>query len=637
MTRFSFKFIVLILTFIQSNNLSTQISTDSLPKISIQELMFPSLPNKIDTLFFPFYNGVQMIMVDHISYWDRKIVFLEQTQPMAMPHSMHNPPPLGNEFFFRNDKGEIIQSFNSPYTLKLLNQHFKNIPIYKNSTKPIHQVFKYHHQVNIVTSGAWAYSPNSLYYFKGLYKVSNANYFQTSPSYNKINNNNEKVKFGLIDSLGTVQIPIEYNEILPLGDDLLVNKNEKWGIIDKKLNEVVPLQYDTYKNYYLDNDNNKYIYFYNKNQYTAVYNIKTKELKALNHYDEIYWIDNFNQRDYYPVFKNRKMGFINGEYEEIIPPQYLILEHFRNDFTCANKGLKFGFINNKGEEVIPFIYDYAEPFNREGVALVAKDGQLYCIDKKGKIQDKCGKIPTWKSQTKLPDNLLQVYISNGPYFGYYAIVDAINYQLKFPMSNQLMLRGVGDEEIFGFLQNDKMALYNFKTDEKTDFVYDITYNGFYEGSIIMKKDGKFGLVNKNFESVLDFKYEYLSVYLTNKDFLIFKENNLFGLINMKGKVKVKPIYQSIDDYLPFARVYRNDKQGILNSNGKEVIPCEYQKVEKFCDYYMLKKNDKYGIVDMDYQEILPCIYDKIERCKNEGFSYFYVTLNGVFQNIPRDD
>lgn len=106
---------------------------NNLSNLTVEEAFRPKMPTRMDTLNFPFYNGMQMIEVDHIGFWDKKIYFLEQSQPRAMPHSMFNPMPIGNEFFFRDTSGTIVKAFNTKHSLSALTKHFKNVPIRKKS------------------------------------------------------------------------------------------------------------------------------------------------------------------------------------------------------------------------------------------------------------------------------------------------------------------------------------------------------------------------------------------------------------------------------------------------------------------------------------------------------------------------
>jgi hypothetical protein len=67
---------ILILLFSTFTEIAFAQTDSSLKGLSVEEAFRPKMPKRMDTLYYPFYDGTQMIEVDHISYWDRKIYFL---------------------------------------------------------------------------------------------------------------------------------------------------------------------------------------------------------------------------------------------------------------------------------------------------------------------------------------------------------------------------------------------------------------------------------------------------------------------------------------------------------------------------------------------------------------------------------
>jgi len=222
---------ILILLFSTFTEIAFAQTDSSLKGLSVEEAFRPKMPMRMDTLYYPFYGGIQMIEVDHIGYWDRKIYFLEQSEPRALSHSMFNPMPIGNEYFFRDTSGTIVKAFNTKHSLSELTKHFINIPIQKKSSGI--GFFAPYHSNQKNRAGVWYQSPQSLFDFSGHYKVSTGYATQTSNRYgaSDVAQTND-LKFGLIDSLGNVVIPLEYNAILPFYNNLMVQKENKWGIID---------------------------------------------------------------------------------------------------------------------------------------------------------------------------------------------------------------------------------------------------------------------------------------------------------------------------------------------------------------------------------------------------------------------
>ena len=80
---------------------------------------------------------------------------------------------------------------------------------------------------------------------------------------------------------------------------------------------------------------------------------------------------------------------------------------------------------------------------------------------------------------------------------------------------------------------DKYALFNIDGDRITDFIYD-DVNNFYNGTALVKKDNKYGLINTQGKTVVDYdKYDYIS---TNSGGLYLVSNDKGDyLIDAKGK------------------------------------------------------------------------------------------------------
>ncbi len=315
---------------------------------TIEEMFAPKMPTQIDTLYFPFYNGVQMIELDHIGYWDRKIFFLEQSQPRAMPHSMFHPQPLGNEYYFRDSTGTIVKAFNTAHTTAQLTTHFAATPINARS-KGILAFMPYHSQRSFTSQGVWAYSPQSMFQFNGYYKIATHPAWTTTQRFETKKENT--IRFGLIDTLGNIRVPLEYEEILPLNEDLMVMLNGKWGIVDINRKVIVPAQHDSYDNYYSEPKNNKLICFRINAKFVAVYNVLTKTTIQLDNYDDVY--------DHYVAFG------------------YLLIR---------NNNL-FGLVDMNGKVVLPIIYDRVNNVNRpdctfKNCVSVVKDGKTFDLELK---------------------------------------------------------------------------------------------------------------------------------------------------------------------------------------------------------------------------------------------------------------
>jgi hypothetical protein len=120
----------------------------------------------------------------------------------------------------------------------------------------------------------------------------------------------------------------------------------------------------------------------------------------------------------------------------------------------------------------------------------------------------------------------------------------------------------------------------------------------------------------------------------SEDLAAVKKNDKWGFIDKTGKVVIDLIYDyeydmyTAEHQYPFkdgrAKVYKNGKYGMIDKNGIEVIPTIYDNIRYFLNSdgsgykydggYVIAVNDgKYGILDYYTGEIVvPLIYDHIE-------------------------
>lgn len=92
--------------------------------------------------------------------------------------------------------------------------------------------------------------------------------------------------------------------------------------------------------------------------------------KMLKGYDAIYPFKNGRAK----VEKGGKVGFINMEGEEVIPPIYDAIYPFEKGLAKVEKAGLFGMINEQGEILLDPIYDYIGP-NKNTLVIVTRMGK----------------------------------------------------------------------------------------------------------------------------------------------------------------------------------------------------------------------------------------------------------------------
>lgn len=131
---------------------------------------------------------------------------------------------------------------------------------------------------------------------------------------------------------------------------LAVCVNNKYGIINKQLEEVVPIRYD-FIGYFRD----------------GVADVR------------------INNRTGY-INKKGELRVKDGDQEAWIPSKYEWGDNYREGLAAVLINHKWGFIDRKGNEVIPLIYDEVlSPGFDDGVATVLHDGEWITINMRGDI------------------------------------------------------------------------------------------------------------------------------------------------------------------------------------------------------------------------------------------------------------
>ncbi len=183
-------------------------------------------------------------------------------------------------------------------------------------------------------------------------------------------------KIGLLGTDGKIIIEPTYDVIKPFVDGYArVRNGDNWGMIDKKGEIFIPIEYLEIGNY------NKTGVWARKGETFGL--ISNGEFNTIYGVDKIWDFNNTSGLTYARSMK--KIGFINNKGEWIIKPTYIRVRPFSNGLAPVIKDKLWGYINEKGEQVIPFIFRDAELFSEDGLAPVKEKKLWGFIDKTGKI------------------------------------------------------------------------------------------------------------------------------------------------------------------------------------------------------------------------------------------------------------
>ena len=334
----------------------------------------------------------------------------------------------------------------------------------------------------------------------------------------------------------TVVIPAVYDTLNYISDDrIAAAKNDKYGLINIKQEEIIPFEYDN-----LDYINDNFIIAVNEDGKYGVININNEVVLSFE-YDEISYT--YKANDYFKISKNNKFGLVDiTDAEIVVPLKYDNIEYYPNDMAKASLDQKTGVIDISNKEVVPFIYD-GIMYYEDGFA-VYKDDLAGFINRGGKVI-----LPVEYY------NILEVkdgYIT--------AVIDNENDEHKHAVYT---LKG---KEIIP-------PIYEYIDYHATD-KYMIVNNGWY-ADFVDKKTGEMILNNSDIH-VPDIKYINDKYYAGG--------TSSYAIYNLAGQKLTWQSYNGIS---------------IININGEELLAAKYntERFNTHFDYFKQTKGPSSWAVD----------------------------------------
>ena len=148
------------------------------------------------------------------------------------------------------------------------------------------------------------------------------------------------------------------------------------------------------------------------------------------------------------------------------------------------------------------------------------------------------------------------------------------------------------------------------------------FREFNEGLAAVKKDGKWGFIDKNGQVAIPIQLDFDEVDIFHEGLAAVEKDGKCGYIDKSGKVVI-PIqdydwWRGYDDHLwhrfldGMAKVEKNGKWGFINKSGKVVVPILFDWIN---DYHnglaAVKKDEKWGSIDKNGKVVIPIQYDYI--------------------------
>ena len=400
----------------------------------------------------------------------------------------------------------------------------------------------------------------------------------------------------------------------------VVERDGKYGIVDKDGNAITPFKYDT----------------------ISVQNVYSPNI-----------IRFFG--GYVVVTINNLRGLVNEKGEEVVPCKHEVIQNITNGMfvsVSTSAGKKFGLYDTKGNEILPVIYSFIHIFEN-GLVFVEKSSKYALIgvpSETAKEPEKKSKVKKVKAPLKyseigtFSEGLVSV---KGKYYGFIdkdgneVLATDYVYGGKGGFDAADMIvdgKAIVRKGSYGFIDKDgnvvipcnyreahrfrdgvarvcsvKERMYGFINKEGNEVVslkY-IAARDFSEGLAAVKIDGKWGFIDKNGNEVIPCRYDAVSSFSEGRASVM--SNNKYGFIDKEGNEAVPCKYDGLGSYSEgFASVFSKFRYGYIDMAGNEVIPCKYFSAAEFKDGLAKVSIDgKYGLINKNDELVVPFSYDDI--------------------------
>jgi hypothetical protein len=395
------------------------------------------------------------------------------------------------------------------------------------------------------------------------------------------------------DALATIFAP-QYSALIEIGNDLFIAKKKKYGVINSHNKIILPLEFDSIIfDHHLFKAKEKSI---TKNNW-VVYDTLGKAITK-NKYEWIGdWKDNF-----FVVKKRGYWGAINSAGNELIHCVYDSLLHHTSNLFAVNLKGQYGIINTQ-EDWLMAPQPYPITLLKSNRILITKGNINY-------INDFAGSIIYFSEYTlecntdfileKLPNGSLRKIDYDGRVMASPSPVLVEMVETIFEESEGL--RGMKKDGKFGFI--DKKG--NLRIANRYDAI-----GQFKEGLTKVKLNNKWGYINVGERIIIQPSFEQAYNFENGK--ALVKHNDKYGLINKEGKFILPMRYDSIvvlmeKNYI----LINNHKKGLANKTGQIIIEPKFDELTDLNNGYIIVRQDnKLGLITSEGLSTIPLIYDQL--------------------------
>nr|WP_314699096.1 WG repeat-containing protein [uncultured Prevotella sp.] len=349
----------------------------------------------------------------------------------------------------------------------------------------------------------------------------------------------------------------------------------------------------------------------------AIYTIEGRVL--LDNLDSIKRL----KRNVFVVTKNNQKGIYDSKGKELIPIKYDKIEVFGDywySFWKVYLNGRQGLYTYEGKQVLPAEYENISSIDRgyrKSPSLIVKEKNKYgMFNGEGErlIKSEYDDVRFYNGHYVFLKGEQKDYLKRDRQM----LLKGIT--IKAPITNWMNENG-NSKQLSYFIFEDNEGKFGLLNEEdsvliKSQYESMDSYYNFSSGKtdyLIVKQNSLYGVVNLSNEVVVPFKYKSFSkIYV--RDHFVLEDEEGYMLCSMKDN----SIFQSLHfDNIreaegPYAVIEKRGKKAFLNKQTLALLfPFKYEDISIAIEdsLYCVKLNGKYGIVDKDDKIVIPYMYD----------------------------
>jgi hypothetical protein len=436
----------------------------------------------------------------------------------------------------------------------------------------------------------------------------------TEPVYNSLARFNEKwiiaskklpyntnIVFGAINAKGNAEIAFQYRELLVCDNKLIASivKNEKcfYGLLDERSKPLIPVKYDQVE--FLAQN----LFEVAQNEYVAVFNDDGKNITGFT-LDSVKTLHN----GFVLTFQNGKRGFIANDGTYIVEPQYkdIIIE---NGTIKAQKFREWNSFENTYRHLSTYAYDEIVPKGvgiykvtlGDAQALIHESDSLLTSFSNFEIQEHFGEWISVKQDGKSGVLNLGGSIFLEPIYDSVRFVQHV-FILKYKRDGK---RG--------------WSMVNKRGEVITDQVYDeIEWLG--DSYYRAKRDNYWGIINNLGEEIIFCKYDSIVQYTEGKLLVRFLGED--GILNLDGSWEILPQNKDIEIIDPIRYLIRSPFGSYVAYYPKTLDITVECFLYTHGERYLEKTLDlKVGLLDEEGKRVILPEFDEISELQEDSIYY----------------